>query len=60
MNRYFVRLNSSFPSIISPALLLDDVAGRISRELWWLNPEFSPVDIIPPRLSMLTLAGDEQ
>jgi hypothetical protein len=32
----------------SPALLLDDFAGRIARELWWTNKEFFPVDIIPP------------
>jgi quinol-cytochrome oxidoreductase complex cytochrome b subunit len=30
-----------------PALLLDDTAGSIARELWWTN-QFSPVDIIPP------------
>jgi hypothetical protein len=22
--------------------------GRIAKELWWANQEFSPVDIIPP------------
>jgi hypothetical protein len=30
-----------------PALLLDDSIGRIARELWLANQEFSPVDIIP-------------
>jgi hypothetical protein len=28
-------------------------AGMVSRELWWTNQEFSPVDIIPPWISML-------
>jgi hypothetical protein len=23
-------------------------AGRIARELWWMNEEFSPTIIIPP------------
>jgi hypothetical protein len=23
-------------------------AGRIARELWWLNQDFSTVDVIPP------------
>jgi hypothetical protein len=37
------------------------IAGRIDRELWWTNQEFSPVDIIPPWLSMLIyLMGDKQ
>jgi hypothetical protein len=30
------------------ALLVDDSAGRITRELWWTNLEFSPTDFIPP------------
>jgi hypothetical protein len=29
---------------IPPDLLLDIYAGRISRELWWMNQEFSPVE----------------
>jgi hypothetical protein len=29
-------------------LLPDDLAGRITRDLWWTNQEFSPVNIIPP------------
>jgi hypothetical protein len=29
-----------------------DSAGKIARDLWWTN-QFSPVDIIPPCLSML-------
>jgi hypothetical protein len=38
-------------------LLLDDSAGRIARELWWMNQEFSPLDIIPPWFSMLIYLG---
>jgi hypothetical protein len=42
-------------------LLLDASAGRIARELWWMNQNFSPVDIIPPWFSMLMYhLGDEQ
>jgi hypothetical protein len=34
---------------------------RIARGLWWTNQELSPVDIIPPRFSMLIYhLGDEQ
>jgi hypothetical protein len=50
--KYFVRTNSSFPSPIPPAFLLN-VCGRISTELWWTNQEFYPVGIIPPWFSML-------
>jgi hypothetical protein len=28
-------------------------AGRVARQLWWTNQDFSPVDIIPPQFSML-------
>jgi hypothetical protein len=28
-------------------------AGRIARENWWKNQEYSPVDIITPWFSML-------
>jgi hypothetical protein len=28
-------------------------AGRIDRELWWTDQEFSPFDIIPSWFSML-------
>jgi hypothetical protein len=36
-------------------------AGRISRELWWMNQEFFPVDIILPWFSMLIYhVGGEQ
>jgi hypothetical protein len=48
---YFVKQNSLFPSPVPPALLLDD-CGRISTLLWWMNQEFSPVDIIPTWFSM--------
>jgi hypothetical protein len=30
------------------ALLRDVPAVRIARELWWMNQEFSPVNIFPP------------
>jgi hypothetical protein len=33
-------------------------AGKITSELWWMNQEFSPANIIPPLFSMLL--GDEQ
>jgi hypothetical protein len=49
--------------IISPvslALLLDDSAGGIARELLWTNQEF-PLLIFPPWLSMLIYhVGDEK
>jgi hypothetical protein len=41
------------PSPVPPDLVLDISAGRISRELWWTNQEFSAVDISPPRFSIL-------
>jgi hypothetical protein len=53
-------------SIISFArfscLLLEVSVGRITRDLWYKNQEFSPVDIIPARFSMLihVSPGDEQ
>jgi hypothetical protein len=28
-------------------------AGRIGRELWWPNEEFSLIDLIPSSLSMV-------
>jgi hypothetical protein len=35
-------------------------AGRIARELWWTNLEFSSVDIIPPWFSTVIYhLGDE-
>jgi hypothetical protein len=36
------------PLACSSCLLPDDSAGRIYRELWWTNKEFSSVDITPP------------
>jgi hypothetical protein len=37
------------------------IAGRIARELWWTNQEFSPLYIIPPWFSILMYRlGDEQ
>jgi hypothetical protein len=52
---------NSFPSPLSPVLLLDASAGRIARELWWTNQEFSPV-VISPWFSMLIyhLEDDKQ
>jgi hypothetical protein len=44
--KYFVRPNSSFLSPVPPAYY-QVTAGRISRELWWANQEFSFVSIIP-------------
>jgi hypothetical protein len=46
--RYFVRQNLSFPSAVHPAFHVYDSAGRIARDLWWKNEDFSSVDIIPP------------
>jgi hypothetical protein len=37
----------------SSCLLPDDSAGRIVRDLWWMDQEFSSVDFIPPWFSML-------
>jgi hypothetical protein len=51
-NRYFVRQNS-FPSSVPPASLLYDPDGRISGKILCTNHEFSPVDTIPPRCSIL-------
>jgi hypothetical protein len=35
--------------------------GRIATELWWTNPEYTPVDIITPWFSMLIYhLGKEQ
>jgi hypothetical protein len=32
--------------------LLDESAGRIGRELWWTNQDFSSVDVTPLLFSM--------
>jgi hypothetical protein len=52
--RYFVRQNSSFPWQFLLLYYLMS-AGRIARELWWMNQEFSPVSISPLWFSMLIL-----
>jgi hypothetical protein len=36
--RYFVRLKA-FSWSVPSALLLDDSAGRFTREIWWTNQE---------------------
>jgi hypothetical protein len=41
---------------VPPDLLLDGSAGRIARELLCMNQEISPVSIIPPWFSMLSIA----
>jgi hypothetical protein len=57
----FVRQNTVFSSAVPPALLLDNSAGKFAKELWWTNQEISPVDIIPPWLSVLIChVKDEQ
>jgi hypothetical protein len=59
--RHSIRPNSSFPLQIPAALILDDSAGGTARELWWVNYELSPVNIIPPWFAMLIYhLGDEQ
>jgi hypothetical protein len=50
----FGKVKFIIPVVCSFCLLPDDSAGRIARELWWMNQEFSSVDIIPPWFSMLT------
>jgi hypothetical protein len=40
-------LLKAFSLPVPPALILNDCAGRIVRELWWMIQELSPVDIIP-------------
>jgi hypothetical protein len=50
-----------FSSPVTPALLLEDCAGMIARELWWTNQEFFLVDIIPTLYAIFTYhVGDEQ
>jgi hypothetical protein len=53
MKKYFESQIYNFLCHVPPILLLYDSAGRISRELWLKNQEFSTVDIIPPWFSML-------
>jgi hypothetical protein len=55
------RLNLPFLSPVHSALILDDSAGKRSRELWWTNWEFSRVNIIVQWFSMLIYhLGDER
>jgi hypothetical protein len=51
--RYFIRQNLSFILPVPPALLPEDFACWISRELWWTNKGFSLVNIISPWFSTL-------
>jgi hypothetical protein len=53
MNKDTSRDHIHFLRPVPLALLLDDYAGRIVRELWRTNQEFSPVDIIKLRFFML-------
>jgi hypothetical protein len=50
--KYFARSNSSFPSPVPPACYQVTV-GRITIEKWWMNREFSSVDIIQTWFFML-------
>jgi hypothetical protein len=60
MKEIVERLNSSFPSPAPPALLRDDSAGRISRELWWTNHDLFLVDISPWLSMLMYHLGDEK
>jgi hypothetical protein len=60
MKIYFGRQNPSFPSTVPLALLIDNSAGRISREFWWTNQEFSSVDIPPWFFMPMYHLGDQQ
>jgi hypothetical protein len=62
MKEIICRKNSAFPFHVPPTSLLGDFTGRITRELCWMNHEFSPVDIIPPWPSVLIYItwGNEQ
>jgi hypothetical protein len=56
-----INKNTSQGLACSSCLLPDDSAGRIARELWWMNQEFSSVNFMPPWFSMLMYhPGDEQ
>jgi hypothetical protein len=48
--KYSARPNSLIPLPVLPPCY-QMTTGRIYRELWWTNEEFSSVDIIPPWLS---------
>jgi hypothetical protein len=54
MNKITSQGQILIPFAHSSCLLPGDSAGRIARELWWTNQEFSSADIIlPPLFSML-------
>jgi hypothetical protein len=56
-----VSQNSEFYSPFDLVLLLDDSAHKTPKELWWMNQEFPPIDIIPPWICVLVYhLGDEQ
>jgi hypothetical protein len=60
MNKSTFQGRILIPFAQSLRLLPDSITGRIARELWWMNQEFSSVNIIiiitPPRFSMLILS----
>jgi hypothetical protein len=57
--KYFARPNSPFPFPVPP-VCYQMTTGRIAREFWWMNQEFSSADIIPPWFSLLLYQlGDE-
>jgi hypothetical protein len=53
MNKDTFKVNISFLRQVSSALLPDDSACKIVRDIWWTNQDFSPVDNIPPWFSMI-------
>jgi hypothetical protein len=54
MKEIFLRQSSAFLRHVSPASLLGGYVGKIARNLWWMNHEFSSVNvIIPPWLSII-------
>jgi hypothetical protein len=61
MKKYFIGKIQHFLRHVPLPALLDDYTGIFSGRLWWMNQEFSAVDIIPPWFSMLIHhLGDEQ
>jgi hypothetical protein len=59
MEKTLRKTKFSFLSPILPACYLV-TAGKIEREIWWINQEFSSVDIIPPWFSMLKCHLEEE
>jgi hypothetical protein len=54
MNKNTFQSEILIPFVSSSCLLPDICAGQIVREPWWMNQEFSSVDIvIPQSLSIL-------